>query len=216
MGRNDAELLRRSRNGDADAFGDLVLHYQDRIFATVYRILGNGEDAREMAQEAFFRAWSKLDTFREGARFSTWLYTITLNLTRSELRKRKTRRHVRPVSLSGWSGDDNGRGMEPPSMDEGPLHRIGQAELHRLALAEIDRLDEEAREVVVLRDMQELSYEEIASVLDCPVGTVRSRLHRARGQLRDRLAPLLEASRKGGAPTMPVEEEGGHELRARS
>ena len=198
MGRNDAELLRRARDGDADAFGDLVLRYQDRIFATVYRILGNGEDAREMAQEAFFRAWSKLDTFREGARFSTWLYTITLNLTRSELRKRKTRQHIRPVSLNVRFGNDEGRTMEPPSAEDGPLQRIGQAELHRLALAEIDRLDAEAREVVVLRDMQELSYEEIATVLDCPIGTVRSRLHRARGQLRDRLSPLLEAVRKGG------------------
>ena len=198
MGRNDAELLRRARDGDADAFGDLVLRYQDRIFATVYRILGNGEDAREMAQEAFFRAWSKLDTFREGARFSTWLYTITLNLTRSELRKRKTRQHIRPVSLNVRFGNDEGRTIEPPSPEDGPLQRIGQAELHRLALAEIDRLDAEAREVVVLRDRQELSYEEIASVLDCPIGTVRSRLHRARGQLRDRLSPLLEAVRKGG------------------
>ena len=89
--------------------------------------------------------------------------------------------------------------MEPPSGDDGPLQTIGQAELHQLALAEIEKLDAEAREVVVLRDMQELSYEEIATVLDCPLGTVRSRLHRARGQLRDRLSPLLEASRKGGA-----------------
>ncbi len=199
MGRNDAELIRKSRDGDADAFGDLVLRYQNRIFATVYRILGNSEDAREMAQEAFFRAWSKLDTFREGARFSTWLYTITLNLTRSELRKRKTRRHIRPISLNVQFGGDDGRTIEPPSNDEGPLQALGQAELHRLALQEVERLDTEAREVVVLRDMQELSYEEIADVIGCPLGTVRSRLHRARGQLRDRLAPLLEASRKGGA-----------------
>ena len=198
MGRNDAELIRKSRDGDADAFGDLVLRYQNRIFATVYRILGNSEDAREMAQEAFFRAWSKLDTFREGARFSTWLYTITLNLTRSELRKRKTRRHIRPVSLQVKFGEDEGRTMEPPSGDDGPLEVIGKAELHQLALNEIDRLEPEAREVVVLRDMQELSYEEIAEVLACPLGTVRSRLHRAREQLRDRLSPLLEASRKGG------------------
>jgi RNA polymerase sigma-70 factor (ECF subfamily) len=199
MGQNDAELVTRSKGGDADAFGDLVLRYQDRIFATVYRILGNGEDAREMAQEAFFRAWAKLDTFREGARFSTWLYTITLNLTRSELRKRKTRRHIRPVSLNVSFGDGDGRTVEPPSKDEGPLVALGQTELHELALREVERLDTEAREVVVLRDMQELSYEEIADVLGCPIGTVRSRLHRARGQLRDRLTPLLEASRKGGA-----------------
>ena len=198
MGQNDAELIRRSRSGDAEAYGDLVLRYQDRIFATVYRILGNGEDAREMAQEAFFRAWSKLHTFREGARFSTWLYTITLNLTRSELRKRKTRQHIRPVSLQARFGDDEGRTMEPPSGDDGPLEVIGKAELHQLALNEIDRLEPEAREVVVLRDMQEMSYGEIAEVLACPVGTVRSRLHRAREQLRDRLSPLLEASRKGG------------------
>ncbi len=199
MGRNDAELIHRSKDGDADAFGDLVLRYQNRIFATVYRILGNSEDAREMAQEAFFRAWSKLDTFREGARFSTWLYTITLNLTRSELRKRKTRRHIRPISMNVQFGGEDGRTIEPPSEDEGPLQALGQAELHRLALKEVEMLDPEAREVIVLRDMQELSYEEIADVIGCPIGTVRSRIHRARGQLRDRLAPMLEASRKGGA-----------------
>lgn len=197
--RDDAELVLRSRSGDTDAFGQIVLRYQDRIFATVFRILGNAEDAREMAQEAFFRAWAKLDTFREGARFSTWLYTITLNLTRSELRKRKTRQKVKPISLDAARGAEDGRPIDPPAPDEGPVEALGTTELHRLALAEIDRLDPEAREVVVLRDMQELSYEEIATVVDCPVGTVRSRLHRARGQLRDRLTPKLGAARKGGA-----------------
>jgi RNA polymerase sigma-70 factor, ECF subfamily len=189
---DDAKLIRHSLDRDKDAFGELVRRYQDRIFATVFRILGNAEDAREMAQEAFFRAFSKLETFREGARFSTWLYTIALNLTRSELRKRKTRRNTRPISLTAMINGDDDRGFDPPSPDEGPAEMIGNRELYGLALKAIGELDPEAREVVVLRDMQEFSYEEISEVIGCPLGTVRSRLHRAREQLRERLTPLLE------------------------
>ena len=195
----DADVVRRCRGGDADAFGEIVLRYQDRIFATVYRIVGHPEDARDLAQEAFLRSFAKLDTFREGARFSTWLYTIALNLTRSELRKRKTRRKVRAVSLDGTADPEDGRCPEPASSGEAPDTILGRRELYGLALREIERLPEEAREVLVLRDMQDLSYEEIAQVVECPVGTVRSRLHRARGTLREALAPLVSGRRKGGA-----------------
>lgn len=193
----EAELIRLVKAGDADPFGEIVRSYESRIFATVYRILGHAEDARELAQEVFLRAWSKLATFREGARFSTWLYTIALNLTRSELRKRKVRQGLRAVSLDTGPGE-NSR-PEPPAPLESPDDVLGRNELYDLALDRIDRLEPEAKEVIVLRDMQDLSYGEIAEVLECPVGTVRSRLHRARESLRESLAPLIGARRKGGA-----------------
>jgi RNA polymerase sigma-70 factor (ECF subfamily) len=195
----EAELIGRCLAGDAESFGEIVASYERRIFATVFRILGHAEDARDLAQEVFLRAWSKLDTFREGARFSTWLYTIALNLTRSELRKRKTRRDVRPVSLDALGGREDGPAPLPPDPGESPEEVLGRREIYDLALARIEDLDPAAREVVVLRDMQELAYEEIAEVLSVPIGTVRSRLYRAREALRAGLSPLLEARRKGGA-----------------
>jgi RNA polymerase sigma-70 factor (ECF subfamily) len=195
----EAELIGRCLAGDAESFGEIVASYEKRIFATVYRILGHAEDSRDLAQEVFLRAWSKLTTFREGARFSTWLYTIALNLTRSELRKRKTRRDIRPISLDALGGREEGPAPLPPDPGESPEDALGRRELYDLALTRIDELEAEAREVVVLRDMQDLAYDEIAEVLDVPIGTVRSRLFRARETLRTSLAPMLEARRKGGA-----------------
>jgi len=195
----EAELIGRCLAGDAESFGEIVVSYEKRIVATVYRILGNAEDSRDLAQEVFLRAWSKLNTFREGARFSTWLYTIALNLTRSELRKRKTRRNIRPISLDALGGRGDGPAPLPPDPGEGPEESLGRRELYDLALRRIDELEPEAREVVVLRDMQDLAYDQIAEVLSVPIGTVRSRLYRARESLRTHLAPLIEARRKGGA-----------------
>jgi RNA polymerase sigma-70 factor (ECF subfamily) len=190
MSESDEELVRRSRRGDREAFGELVERYENRIHATVFRILGNREDAREFAQDTFLRAFGRLSTFRDGARFSTWLYTIALNVTRSELRRRKVRRDRRPLSLEQTE-------IDPPDGAEAPEEGAGRRELAALALRELDRLDAEAREVVVLRDLEDLSYEEIAGVLGCPPGTVKSRLFRAREELRTRLAPLLSGRPRG-------------------
>jgi len=195
----EALLIRRCLAGDAESFGEIVASYERRIFATIYRILGHSEDARDLAQEVFLRAWSKLDTFREGARFSTWLYTIALNLTRSELRKRKTRRDIRPISLDALGGREEGPAPLPPDPGEGPEETLGRRELYDLALARIDALEPDSREIVVLRDMQDLAYDEIAEILSVPIGTVRSRLFRAREALRTSLLPLLDSRRKGGA-----------------
>ncbi|MEN8149135.1 MAG: sigma-70 family RNA polymerase sigma factor [Planctomycetota bacterium] len=195
----EGELIRRCLAGDTASFGEIVESYEKRIFATIYRILGHSEDARDLAEEVFLRAWSKLDTFREGARFSTWLYTIALNLTRSELRKRKTRRKVKPVSLDALGGREDGPPPLPPDPAESPGEILGRRELHELALEQIAALEPDAREVVVLRDMQDLAYDEIAGITGVPIGTVRSRLFRARGTLRTALLPLLSARRKGGA-----------------
>ena len=194
----DAELVRRTLSDDREAFGELVRRYQNRIFAAIYRILGNREDALEFAQETFLRAFAKLGTFREGARFSTWLYTIALNLTRSELRKRKVRKDVKPLSLDAAAPGEEGRPAEPKVDPESPAETLGRRELFGLALREIEEMEPEMRVVVVLRDIEDLSYEEIAVVVGCPVGTVRSRLFRARRQLRERLLPMVDRRGAGG------------------
>ncbi len=177
----DEELVRRTLAGDREAFGGLVRRYEDRICATVQRIVGHREDALDLAQETFLRAFDRLRTFREGARFSTWLYTIALNVTRSELRKRKARKAVKPMSLEGAEHD-------PPDRAEAGTEAVDRREQYEAALRALGELDPESREVVVLRDIEDLSYEEIAQVLGVPTGTVRSRLHRAREELRVRLS----------------------------
>jgi RNA polymerase sigma-70 factor (ECF subfamily) len=132
--REDAEVVRRCLGGETEAFGEIVGRYETRIYATVYRILGDAEDARDIAQEAFLRAYSKLDTFKEGARFSTWLYTIALNLTRSELRKRKARANRPTLSLNAVGGPGDSRAADPPARGEAPEETLGREELFRLAL----------------------------------------------------------------------------------
>ena len=119
--------------------------------------------------------------------------------SRSELRKRKTRRGIRPVSLDSLGGREEGPAPLPPDPAEGPDAALARREIYDLALERIDTLEPEAREVVVLRDMQELAYDEIATILAVPIGTVRSRLFRARESLRTSLLPLTEAHRQGGA-----------------
>ncbi len=194
---SDEEAVRECLAGRTEAFDGLVRKYQDRILTTIRRIVGHREDARDLAQEVFLRAFSRLATFRDGARFSTWLYAIALNQARSELRRRKARKNRPPVSLDA-RGRDGERTPEPADAADPPGEELGRRELHRLALRAIERLPAAAREVVVLRDMQGLSYEEIAEITGVPVGTVRSRLHRAREALRRELSPLVMGTEREG------------------
>jgi len=193
----DREAVRRCLGGDAEAFGVLVERYQDRIFNACVRIVGDRETAREMAQEAFLRGFERLATFREGARFSTWLFAIAINQCRSELRRRKTKKHRPPLSLDAARAEREGAGYEPPSREAGPGVAIERREMRRRLERELAALPENYRVPVVLRDVEELSYEEIAEVIGKPVGTVRSRIHRGRLLLRDRLADLVGVKRDG-------------------
>ena len=165
--------------------------WQDRIYGAIFRMVRERELARDLAQETFLRAFSKLASFRGGASFGTWLYSIAVNQVRSEMRKRSAQKYGSPVSLDalqgGARGDTDGPRFDPADQSPDAAARIGRREECDLLLVEIERLDAEHREVIVLREFQDLSYEEIAGALEVPVGTVRSRLHRARGELRDRL-----------------------------
>lgn len=178
----DAELVEAARAGDRAAFGDLVGRYQERLFNTMLRIAGSREDAADAVQDAFVQAYLKLDAFRGDAKFFTWLYRIAMNqaLTR--------RRRARP--MASIDAAKEGAGEEPMDETAAPGEQMlvdERAEQVHTALAE---LGDQHRKILVLREMEGCSYEAIAEILELPVGTVRSRLFRARLQLRDRLRSM--------------------------
>lgn len=181
---DDNHLIRAALAGNPDAFGRLVARYQDRLFHAMVHISGTPEDARDSVQDAFVQAFLKLESFRGDSAFYTWVYRIAFNLAASR------RRRTRP-SLS-LDDDAPGRALQVPASTGAPSGRLEQQEQAEQVRTALAGLDEEYRTVLVLREMDELSYEEIAEILDMPIGTVRSRLHRARGQLRELLKEALE------------------------
>ena len=186
----DLEAVERCVAGDREAFGEIVERWQDRIYGAILRMVRDPELARDLAQETFLRAFDKLSSFRGGSAVGTWLYSIAVNQVRSEMRKRSAQKYGSPVSLDALSGggdaDDSPR-FEPEGHTETAVETLATREHCALLLDEVERLEPDYREVIVLREFQDLAYDEIAETLDVPVGTVRSRLHRARGELRERL-----------------------------
>ena len=180
---DDAQLIEQALGGHSEAFGQLVLKYQDRLFNTVFHVVGHAEDARDIVQEAFVQAFVKLDSFRQHSAFYTWLYRIAFNVAMTSRRKRRP-------ALSVDRGKENGN-VEPADDEDDPAERLERKERCRQVRHAIGQLPEEYRAVLVLREMDGCCYDTIAEVLDLPVGTVRSRLHRARLQLRDQLKEML-------------------------
>lgn len=185
----DAELalIARARKGDGDAYGQLVQANQDRIYASVLRQVRDEHKAMDITQEAFIQAYRAIDTYEDRARFSTWMYRIAMNLITSHYR------HERAQKRGGSQTETslNIEGMPEPGADQRtPDDLVAAGDLGVLVRAAIDELDDEYRDVVVMRDLQDLSYEEIAETLKIAPGTVRSRLHRGREKLRDKLKHL--------------------------
>jgi RNA polymerase sigma-70 factor (ECF subfamily) len=176
---DDHRLIAACLHGDSAAFGELVRRYQDRLYNSVFRLLGNAEDAQDVVQEAFLNAYQSLDSFKGHSEFFTWLYRIAYNTAVSLKRKQRV-----TLSLSGGA-DGNGR-AEP--LDESDLSQPGQGlervEEERRIQAALNRLSPEHRVVLILKDMEGQKYEAMAEVLQVPIGTIRSRLHRARAELR--------------------------------
>lgn len=196
----EALLIARARAGDGEAFASLVRTWQDRVFTTVLRMVNRRDDAEDLCQEAFVRAWHALPHFEERASFGTWIFRIAVNLCLSH--RRDQRRH--PVEpLPSGSPDDNGHAGSGEIADPRaarPEEATLADERRRAVQSAIAALDPESRAVVVLRDLQDQSYEEIADELGVPVGTVRSRLHRARMELKDRLKGMMtEKAEPAGA-----------------
>lgn len=192
----EAHLLEQARSGDVEAFGRLVELHQDYIHNAVYHLLGSREDAADVAQEVFMRAYDKLQGFQGRARFGTWVYGIMLNCVRNHWRRGKRRW---TLSLDGPGADDGTPHLDPSDPADGPLESVMQSERVRMVRAAIARLDEGLREILVLRDIEGLSYEELSEVLELEAGTVKSRLHRAREALRRGLEPYYGQSEAAGA-----------------
>ena len=184
-GEVDDRLIDAVLGGDTRAYGELVERHQDRLRNTLLRFTGSIEEAEDVAQEAFVQAYLKLATFQRSSRFYTWLYRIAFNLAVSKSRKRRPRVSLTAVQEAG--------GPEPVSEESRPDDPIHRDERARLLHQAIGELAEDHRQVLVLREFEELDYQQIAEVLDTPIGTVRSRLFRARMQLRDRLKETLQS-----------------------
>lgn len=186
-------------SGDAAAFERLVLRYQDDVVTTAHYLLGNYEDAVDAAQETFLKAFRGLGGFRAQAAFRTWLLTIATNCARSlRSRKRAKKRSARIVSLSGGDLDgsrDPGREIDVPDREpsRSPTGLLARKEVKEALENAIAELDGTSRQVIVLRDIAGESYEAIAAALDLPLGTVKSRVHRARLEIQSRMRPFLEA-----------------------
>lgn len=196
------ELVRRAAGGDEDAFARLVELHEKKVYNLTLRMCGNPEDAADAAQDAFLAAWKGLPNFRGEAGFSTWLYRLASNAAIDHLRR--VRRQRGELSL-----DDNGLGLDAVDGAPSPQARAEGAELREAVAAGLGQLSEDHRQALVLREIQELSYEEIASALEVDLGTVKSRISRARGALRKIL--LKNGNLSGYLPSKPAEgrQKGG-------
>lgn len=183
--RDETELIRRALAGEEDAFESLVLEHQDRLFSAMTHVTGSVHDAEEVAQEAFVRAFLKLDTFQQNSQFFTWLYRIAFNIALSRKRRKRAK-----ISLDQQRDEIGNDVVDQGEAVDADLIRQDQIMLVQTAMS---RLTEQHRGILVLREMNEASYEEIAEILELSIGTVRSRLNRARKQLRTTIEEIQAA-----------------------
>jgi RNA polymerase sigma-70 factor (ECF subfamily) len=191
MPTEEMELVDRARGGDLRAYDELIKRYQERIYATVYHMTSNHEDANDLAQEAFVKAYQALKSFKGGSSFYTWLYRIAVNKTINFLKQRKNRQHMSLNDLDFNAEHDPD--LVALVSDKTPRRDAGLAELQEKLNGALLKLSEHHRMAVVLHDVQGLSHEEIAKIMHCNIGTVRSRLFYARQQLQALLADYIKA-----------------------
>jgi RNA polymerase sigma-70 factor (ECF subfamily) len=183
---SDAECVRRLQRGEAEVFAVLVERHQKNIFNLLYRMLGDYDDAAEVSQETFLSAYRSIKSFRGDASFSTWLYRIAVNHANTR-RKSVALSQQRTARLE----------FLEPSSDGGsdPADALERKEMRERVQAALNGLDAEDATIILLRDLQDVPYEAVADILEVPIGTVKSRLHRARRALKARLAPYLKGKR---------------------
>lgn len=184
----EGKLIERCRAGDRAGFDELVLKYQDRLYNLAYRLTGHAEDAADITQDAFLKAFRNIGKFEGSSSFYTWIYRIAVNAVLS----RRRYNAVRPRAIPLDAKDAKGRPMDPADpLQADPSDLANRGDVRRIVEQAIGRLEADQKVLVVLRDLEGRDYNEIAEILDCPRGTVKSRLHRARCALRDMLAAVL-------------------------
>jgi len=188
MSLRERLLIRKLRDRDEKAFLEVVRTYQDRVYNMTYRMLGNREEAEDVAQEVFITVFKSIDQFRGDSKFSTWLYRITANTCKNRI-KYLARRHDRDQSEydDAIDRDQAAGAITAPAQMPRPDRALEGAQIEQLFQEAIAELDEEQRLLVILRDVEDLSYEEILAITGLPEGTVKSRLHRARLALRKKM-----------------------------
>ncbi len=196
MNDDDRRLIAECLGGRRDAFGELVSRYQTRLYSAALRLVQSHDDAADVVQDAFLSAFQSLHTFKGDAEFFTWLYRITFNTAITLKRKRRP-----TLSLEASPGE---AGMEPDDQSEfvKPGAALERTEDERRLYEAIEELTPEHRDALLLKDIEGMRYDEMAVVLGVPIGTVRSRLHRARLELRDLLVPFDERPKEQGADAL--------------
>jgi RNA polymerase sigma-70 factor (ECF subfamily) len=184
---SDEDLIESFQNGDLYAFDLIVKRYKNQLLNFVYRFLGNAEEAEDLVQETFLRVYRNRKAYQKVAKFSTWIYTIAGNLAKTELRKRKRRKFF-SISDLGYNEKDYDISDEAYNPEKDVDGRMKEEIIHK----EIDALSPKFREVILLRDVQQLSYEEISQIVNIPLGTVKSRVNRGRLKLQEKLKHILE------------------------
>jgi len=193
VGENDASLVRQVQSGRVEAFGGLILRYQDRVHNTCRRICRHDEDAQDMTQEVFLKAFEAIGRFEGKSSFYTWLFRIAVNVSLSH-RKKARLRLVRSLDDDG-EGDHNAASTWLPDQRETqPAVSAERREACDLMAAALRAIDDQHRAVIVLRDIEACDYRQISEILDIPVGTVKSRVFRARVALRETYERLLPQS----------------------
>ena len=177
--QRDYNLIKRVQNGDMVAFSEIVDRYKNRLMNTIVRMISSQQEAEDIVQETFLRVYQHRDSFDFRHCFSTWLYTIALNLARNELRKRKRFKFFDIFDMQGHESEISVE-MKLPS------------NISKVLETAIESLPEKYKTAFMLRDIQEQSYEEVAKIMNIPLGTVKSRVNRARALLRDKLKPTME------------------------
>jgi len=181
---SDEQLVEQARTGSSDAFCQLVVRYQDKIVSLVATRINDRDAAQDITQEVMIKAYRGLKSFKAESKFYTWLYRIAINTTSSYRRKERRR----PATLSFGAGESDDRpSLDPADPSEGPSNRAEVHEDQDLLRAAVANLEEDFQQALVLRDFQGLAYEEIAEILQVPVGSVKSRIHRARKKLAESL-----------------------------
>lgn len=198
---DEDQWIADARRGNADAFESLIHLHEKKIYGLCLRLCGNPEDAKEAAQEAFLSAWQGLPAFRGDASFTTWLYRLASNACVDLLRREKRSRNAAGPSL-----DDTLINFEPPDPGLGPQEHAERGELRQAVSDGLKTLSPEHREILILREIHQLSYDEISEVLDLDEGTVKSRINRARKQLRTFL--IRGGNFSALSPSKQTEKEG--------